>query len=113
MPSSKRRSSTTSWNGLIADGGEEIPCGWLKDRDGLSSQIVPDRMMEPIGDPDPGRSLRDALRRRPQSTIARSSGRPGRHVVITRVGGEPSRATRTTRSSSRTNSGWASGGVSV
>jgi predicted 3-demethylubiquinone-9 3-methyltransferase (glyoxalase superfamily) len=46
------------WNGLIADGGEESQCGWLKDRFGLSWQIIPERLMELIGDPDPGRSQR-------------------------------------------------------
>jgi predicted 3-demethylubiquinone-9 3-methyltransferase (glyoxalase superfamily) len=29
------------WNNLIADGGEESQCGWLKDKFGLSWQIVP------------------------------------------------------------------------
>ena len=46
------------WNGLIADGGEESRCGWLRDRYGLSWQIIPDRLMDLIGDPDPGRSQR-------------------------------------------------------
>jgi len=46
------------WNGLIADGGEESQCGWLKDRFGVSWQIIPDRLMELLGDPDPGRSQR-------------------------------------------------------
>lgn len=46
------------WNALTADGGEESQCGWLKDRFGLSWQIIPDRLMELIGDPDPGRSQR-------------------------------------------------------
>ena len=46
------------WSGLLADGGEESQCGWLKDRFGLSWQIIPDRLMELIGDPDPGRSQR-------------------------------------------------------
>ena len=46
------------WNGLPADGGEESQCGWLKDRYGLSWQIIPDRLMELMGDPDPGRSQR-------------------------------------------------------
>ena len=46
------------WNAFTADGGEESECGWLKDRYGLSWQIVPDRMMELFGDPDPGRSQR-------------------------------------------------------
>jgi predicted 3-demethylubiquinone-9 3-methyltransferase (glyoxalase superfamily) len=46
------------WNALTADGGEESQCGWLKDRFGLSWQIIPDRLMELIGDPDAGRSQR-------------------------------------------------------
>jgi predicted 3-demethylubiquinone-9 3-methyltransferase (glyoxalase superfamily) len=33
-------------------------CGWLKDRHGLSWQIVPNRLFELIGDPDPERSRR-------------------------------------------------------
>jgi predicted 3-demethylubiquinone-9 3-methyltransferase (glyoxalase superfamily) len=46
------------WNALTADGGEESQCGWLKDRFGLSWQIVPDRLMELLTDPDPSRSQR-------------------------------------------------------
>ena len=46
------------WDALTADGGEAGQCAWLKDRYGLSWQIVPDRLMELIGDPDPGRSQR-------------------------------------------------------
>jgi predicted 3-demethylubiquinone-9 3-methyltransferase (glyoxalase superfamily) len=36
----------------LSDGGEESQCGWLKDRFGLSWQIVPDRLYELISDPD-------------------------------------------------------------
>jgi predicted 3-demethylubiquinone-9 3-methyltransferase (glyoxalase superfamily) len=36
----------------LTDGGEESVCGWLKDRYGLSWQVVPSRMMELITDPD-------------------------------------------------------------
>jgi predicted 3-demethylubiquinone-9 3-methyltransferase (glyoxalase superfamily) len=43
------------WNHLV-DGGEESQCGWLKDRFGLSWQIVPGRLHELIGDPDPARA---------------------------------------------------------
>ena len=46
------------WNALTADGGEESQCGWLKDRFGLSWQIIPNRLMELLGDPDQGRSQR-------------------------------------------------------
>lgn len=46
------------WNALTSDGGAESRCGWLKDRFGLSWQIIPDRLMELIGDPDAGRSRR-------------------------------------------------------
>ena len=41
------------WNKLTADGGQEGKCGWLKDRFGLSWQIVPRRFTELIGDRDP------------------------------------------------------------
>jgi predicted 3-demethylubiquinone-9 3-methyltransferase (glyoxalase superfamily) len=40
----------------LTDGGEESQCGWLKDRYGLSWQIVPDRLGELLSDPDPARS---------------------------------------------------------
>lgn len=46
------------WDALTANGGQEQPCGWLKDRWGLSWQIVPDRLTELIRDPDPERSHR-------------------------------------------------------
>ncbi len=46
------------WETLTGDGGEEGPCGWLKDRFGLSWQIVPTRLRELLADPDPGRSQR-------------------------------------------------------
>ena len=42
----------------LTDGGEPSRCGWLKDRHGLSWQIVPTRLMELLGDPDPGRAGR-------------------------------------------------------
>jgi predicted 3-demethylubiquinone-9 3-methyltransferase (glyoxalase superfamily) len=42
----------------LSDGGEEGPCGWLKDRFGLSWQIVPTRLIELVQDPDRGRANR-------------------------------------------------------
>ncbi|MDN4162055.1 VOC family protein [Nocardioides abyssi] len=46
------------WDDLLADGGEPGPCGWLKDRFGLSWQVVPRRLNELLDDPDPGRARR-------------------------------------------------------
>ena len=45
------------WN-AFADGGEEGPCGWIKDRFGVSWQVVPDRLTELLTDPDPERAQR-------------------------------------------------------
>jgi predicted 3-demethylubiquinone-9 3-methyltransferase (glyoxalase superfamily) len=46
------------WDRLIGDGGEESQCGWLKDRYGLSWQIVPAGMDDLFSDPDPARAQR-------------------------------------------------------
>ena len=40
------------WDALIANGGQESACGWLKDRWGLSWQITPRRLMELTTDPN-------------------------------------------------------------
>ena len=45
------------WKAL-SEGGEEGPCGWVKDRFGLSWQIVPTRLTELLADPDRERSQR-------------------------------------------------------
>ena len=42
----------------LTDGGEEGQCGWLKDRYGLSWQVVPSGMEEVLGDPEPERAQR-------------------------------------------------------
>ena len=46
------------WAKLTADGGEESMCGWLKDKYGLSWQIIPNRLSELLGDKDPERAGR-------------------------------------------------------
>jgi predicted 3-demethylubiquinone-9 3-methyltransferase (glyoxalase superfamily) len=45
------------WNKLT-EGGEEGQCGWLKDRFGLSWQIVPTALGEMLSDPDPAKAQR-------------------------------------------------------
>jgi predicted 3-demethylubiquinone-9 3-methyltransferase (glyoxalase superfamily) len=40
------------WKALAADGGEEGPCGWLKDKFGLSWQVNPTILKEMLDDPD-------------------------------------------------------------
>jgi predicted 3-demethylubiquinone-9 3-methyltransferase (glyoxalase superfamily) len=42
----------------LCDGGEEGSCGWLKDKFGLSWQVVPDGLPGVLGDPDPDRAQR-------------------------------------------------------
>ncbi|MBV9510446.1 MAG: VOC family protein [Caulobacteraceae bacterium] len=46
------------WTALLAGGGEEIACGWLKDRFGLCWQVVPKVLPELIADPDAERAGR-------------------------------------------------------
>ena len=41
------------WDALIADGGEPSQCGWLKDRFGVSWQIVPAELIRRQSGPDP------------------------------------------------------------
>ena len=41
------------WSALTADGGQESRCGWLKDRYGVSWQIIPTVLPELIGGDDP------------------------------------------------------------
>lgn len=46
------------WKKLTADGGEESMCGWLKDKYGLSWQIVPSILGKLLNDPDPAKAQR-------------------------------------------------------
>lgn len=46
------------WKALTADGGEEVACGWLKDRWGVSWQVTPKRLLELMKDPDTERARR-------------------------------------------------------
>jgi predicted 3-demethylubiquinone-9 3-methyltransferase (glyoxalase superfamily) len=52
------------WNALIEGGGEPSMCGWLKDRFGVSWQIIPSSLGEMLGNPDrekAGRATRAML----------------------------------------------------
>jgi len=46
------------WAKLTADGGEPSHCGWLKDKFGVSWQVIPTALGEMLGDPDPARAKR-------------------------------------------------------
>ena len=46
------------WGKLTADGGQESQCGWLKDKFGLSWQIIPKALSELMNDKDPEKSSR-------------------------------------------------------
>ena len=47
-----------SYWSTLSEGGQEGPCGWLKDKFGLSWQIVPTRLTELLEDPDREKSQR-------------------------------------------------------
>jgi predicted 3-demethylubiquinone-9 3-methyltransferase (glyoxalase superfamily) len=44
------------WDALLHGGGKEHACGWLKDRFGLSWQVVPGELLRLMGDPDPAKA---------------------------------------------------------
>ncbi len=46
------------WEKLSADGGQKGPCGWLKDKFGLSWQVVPQMLMDVLTKGDPAASFR-------------------------------------------------------
>lgn len=46
------------WNTLIADGGQESVCGWLKDKYGVSWQVVPQVLVDMVSDPDQQKAAR-------------------------------------------------------
>ena len=72
------------WNKLTVDGGEESKCGWLKDKFGLSWQVVPAALGKMMSSSDPKKSQKvmeafDRLNQRYETQIA---GRLGRHFAM-------------------------------
>ena len=61
------------WNAIVANGGQEIACGWCKDRWGLSWQITPRALAAAIADPDPAAAKRafDAMMAMKKINIAK------------------------------------------
>ncbi len=56
--SCKTQEEVDAYWSKLSEGGEEGPCGWLKDKFGLSWQIVPKVLVELLGDPDREKSQR-------------------------------------------------------
>ena len=46
------------WDAVASNGGQPGPCGWIKDRWGVSWQITPKRLLELVTDRDGGRARR-------------------------------------------------------
>src|SRR5215510_11489095 len=61
----------TFWEKL-SEGGEKSQCGWLKDKYGLSWQVIPRALMKLMGDPDPAKSkaVMDAMLKMQKIVIA-------------------------------------------
>jgi len=59
------------WDALTANGGKPVQCGWLKDKFGLSWQIVPKRLIELISDPAKGKRVMEAMMKMVKLDIAR------------------------------------------
>jgi predicted 3-demethylubiquinone-9 3-methyltransferase (glyoxalase superfamily) len=56
--SCKNQEEVDAYWSKLSEGGEEGPCGWLKDKFGLSWQIVPTALPELLGDPDKDKAQR-------------------------------------------------------
>lgn len=59
------------WNSLIADGGQEGNCGWLKDQFGVSWQIVPTILPELLSNPNKAKNVMEAFMEMQKFDIAK------------------------------------------
>lgn len=46
------------WNRILADGGHEVECGWIRDKFNVPWQIIPDDLMRMMTDPDKAKAAR-------------------------------------------------------
>ncbi|SDR83383.1 Glyoxalase superfamily enzyme, possibly 3-demethylubiquinone-9 3-methyltransferase [Paraoerskovia marina] len=58
LPCDSQEEADHYWEVLTADGGQESQCGWLKDRFGLSWQVVPTELYSLMSGPDPAANAR-------------------------------------------------------
>jgi predicted 3-demethylubiquinone-9 3-methyltransferase (glyoxalase superfamily) len=75
------------WQRLLSGGGDESMCGWLKDRFGVSWQVIPDALLELLNDPDPERAARatGAMLKMKKIDIATLRDAAARPEAITRL----------------------------
>jgi predicted 3-demethylubiquinone-9 3-methyltransferase (glyoxalase superfamily) len=57
-PRQRGTQQNRDWQAIVDGGGQESPCGWCKDKFGVSWQIVPRMLMEAISDSDHGAAKR-------------------------------------------------------
>src|SRR5262249_47915081 len=84
----------------LTEGGQEQPCGWLKDRYGVSWQVVPTVLAEMLSDPDPAKSQRVTsafLPMKSLNTEERARAYKGQQSGAARRPGEPRQGSREPR----------------
>ena len=85
------------WDALAGDGGTESQCGWLKDRFGLSWQVVPVQLTAALSDKDPKRAMRAMqamLTMRKIDVKAIEDAADGKRAALVAAGGLESKRVR-------------------